>query len=317
MQKENKKSQKKYWLPVILILAGVALVVLVVIGVAFSIYKVSDISRGVGEDAYYPSPAADLGYTEDLISYDASAEAVTEETAEESAVGEADLGTTTKIIKTGALSLTVTSTSEAVTKITQLTEQAGGFIQNSYTYTTSDDRLAGEVTARVPVAQFNALVEQIKQEAEVVVSEDISGEDVTEDYIDLDSRLTNLRAQENQYTEILKQAQSVEDILKVTKQLDAVRQEIEVIQGRLKYLENKTDLATLTIYLSEETELSALSEKWQPLENVRLAFRSWVKALQKLLDILVWMAIFLLPPALIVFLIVKIILRRRRNKKNK
>lgn len=313
MSDKNKKSGKKFWLALIIVLLIVFIgLPALLVGLGFVVYQMDTATTGSSYSTLKTS-----SYDYDDYSYDAEYSSAAPLAMEEG-VTETELESTeTRVIKTGTLYLTVDNTQTAVTDITSLVKDRGGFVQDSYTYTTSEDRVAGEIVLRVPSDKFEGLIEAAKAKAKVVTSENVSGQDVTEDYIDLQSRLKSLQAQETQYNEILGQATSVEDILDVTSYLNDVREDIEIVQGRINYLDNKTDLATLTIYLSEKTELGALTDKWQPSENVRQAFRAWVEMLQSIVDGLVWLVIFLGPPVLVIYLIVKLILWRVRKKRSK
>jgi len=218
-----------------------------------------------------------------------------------------------KIIKTGSLNLTVDSTEGAMAEIKEIVQAKQGYISNSQIYTTKEDKLAGTIILRMPAQEFEQSITEIKKLAKVVTQEQISGQDITEEYVDLLSRLKNMQAEEAQYLEILKKAGSIADTLAVTKQLNIVREEIEVVQGRLNYMDDQTELSTVTVYLTEKTELGALADKWQPSENVRQAFRAWVRFLQSLVDRSVWLLLFLIPPALIIYLIVRLIIWRIRK----
>ncbi len=322
MSNKNKKSRKKFWVALIIVLVVLFIgIPALLIGLGMAVYQMDDATTG---SSYGTSSTKSYSYDYDDYDLDYySASPLAEESVVEDSDGEnyesTVESTETRVIKTGTLYLTVDSTQNSVTDITKLVQERGGFVQDSYTYTTATDRLAGEMTLRVPSDKFEGMLEAAKAKAKVVTSENVSGQDVTEDYIDLQSRLKSLQSQEAQYSEILKQATTVEDILDVTSYLNDVREDIEVVQGRINYLDNKTDLATITIYLSEKTELGALTSKWQPSENVRQAYRAWVEMLQSIVDGLVWLFIFLGPPALIIYLIVKLILwrvRKKRKKKN-
>lgn len=222
-----------------------------------------------------------------------------------------------KIIKTGNLSLSVAETEKAITSISAAVKDYSGFVQNSRTYETKNERTAGEMTIRIPVASFEEALIAIKAQAKVVISEALAGQDVTEEYIDLEARLKNKQETEARYTEILAKANSVEDILKVTNALENTRAEVESLQGQLKYLANKTDLATISVSLTEETNVIATTKTWEPLENARQAFQTWIIFLQKLADLLVWLIIFLLPPTVIIYLMVRVIIYIYRRKQHK
>lgn len=221
-----------------------------------------------------------------------------------------------KVIKTGSLNLVVAKISETVNKITAFSMEKKGFIADSNIYTRDDKTQYGTVVMRVPAKQFDAAFTFLKGLARTVESESVSGEDVTEEFVDLQSQLKNLRLEEAQYQEVLKKAQKVEDILNVTQYLFQVRGEIEGIEGRIKYLANLTDLATITINLAEEPTLQIPTGEWKPWVTLKEAFQSSVRLWQGLVSVIIWLVIVILPVAIIVWIIVKIIkaVRRRRNK---
>ena len=123
----------------------------------------------------------------------------------------------------------------------------------------------------------------------------MSGQDMTEDYVDLESRLTNLRAEEKQYLIILKEATTVEDLLNVSDYLSAVQGEIETIEGRLKYLDSQTNFSTITISIYEEASLVVPTSDWRPFEVVEKAFNRLIIVLQGFFDLLIWGVIFGVP----------------------
>lgn len=212
-----------------------------------------------------------------------------------------------KIIKTGVLDLVVEKINDAVTKITDAVTQKGGFVSNSNIYTREDKTQYGTITVRVPSEHFETTMTGIKDIAEIVERESVSGVDVTEQFVDLESRLTNLRIEEEQYQEILKDAKEVEDVLKVTERLYDVREDIERIEGRLKYLANVTDLSTIRIDLSEEPIFEVPTAEWRPLTTIKNAFRSMIQFWQGLLGALIWVLFFAVPIGILVFVIYKLV----------
>jgi len=192
-----------------------------------------------------------------------------------------------------------------------------GFISSSDIRTRDDETQYGTVTIRVPVKDFEKSVNELKKIAEVVQSESLSGVDVTEEFVDMEARLKNLRIEEEQYREILKTAKKIEDILKVNEYLFNIRGQIEGIEGRIKYLSNLTDLATIEITLSEEPTIRIPTSEWRPLDTIKIAFSAMVRMLQGFVNILIWLAFICLPIALVVWAIIMAIrfIRRRSNNK--
>ena len=159
-----------------------------------------------------------------------------------------------KIIRNGELTLETESPTEGLRKITAAAESHGGFVVTSE-FKQNPASAGGKVTqsvtvvARVPASQFASALEQIRNAGERVVQEKISGQDVSEEYLDVEARLRNKKALEGQFLDIMKQARKVEDALDVQTQLADVRTEIERLEGRRRFLENQAALSTITTTL--------------------------------------------------------------------
>jgi hypothetical protein len=166
-------------------------------------------------------------------------------------------GTSTdrKIIKTGRISIEVEDFDTAASAVEGLAATAGGFISNSNSYITSEGQKRGTITIRIPAEGFESVLDEVKKLGEVK-STSSSGQDVTEEYIDLEARLKNYQRQEERFLAILDNATTVEDVLKVEEQLGRVRGEIERIEGRLRYLDNYIDLSTITVEISEPVPIT-------------------------------------------------------------
>jgi len=153
------------------------------------------------------------------------------------------------IIFTANLGLKVDDVDSAMNEIRNITENLGGFVSGVST-SKRDGGKIGVITIRVPQAEFYNAILAIEKLGEVE-SKDVKGEDVTEQYIDLKARLSNLQRQEQRLLEILDLAKTVEEVLRVESELNNVRSEIERLTGQIQYLETRVDLATITVSLSE------------------------------------------------------------------
>lgn len=159
-----------------------------------------------------------------------------------------------KIIRNGELTLETESPTDGLRKITAAAEAHGGFVvtsefkQNPVSAGAKPSQSV-TVVARVPASQFAAALEQIRNAGERVVQEKVSGQDVSEEYLDVEARLRNKKALEGQFLEIMKQARKVEDALDVQTQIADVRTEIERLEGRRRFLENQAALSTITTTL--------------------------------------------------------------------
>lgn len=159
-----------------------------------------------------------------------------------------------KIIRNAEFQLEVTNPADAQRRITSIAETLGGFVVTSEskqrdTGDPAKPELEATLVVRVPALQFNSAMEQIRAVANQVVHEKATGQDVTEDFIDLEARIKTQKALELQFLEIMKQANKVTDALEVQRQIAEVRNDIEKLEGRKRFLENRASLSTITINL--------------------------------------------------------------------
>jgi len=157
-----------------------------------------------------------------------------------------------KIIRNADITIEVPSTSEAQHVVTSIAEAHGGFVVTSASkqresVDPSQRTLDFKLVVRIPFDKFGVTLDEIRKLASNVPEEKTTGEDVTEEFIDLEARIKTQKALELQFIEIMKQAKKVEDALEVQSQLADVRTEIEKLEGRKRFLENRSSLATITV----------------------------------------------------------------------
>ncbi|MFA6132055.1 MAG: DUF4349 domain-containing protein [Patescibacteria group bacterium] len=226
-----------------------------------------------------------------------------------------------KIIKTGYLEMVVDSANEAATKISALATGMGGYTQDSSISEDESGIKYGTVTVRLPTDVFENAMTEIKKIAVSVATESSNAQDVTEEYTDLEAQLKNAQAQETEYLEILKKAESVEDILSVQSYLGNIRSQIESLQGRIKYLSNLTSYSTITTYLSEDPTINIPSKEFRPWAAIKEAAQAVVSVLQGLVITLIWLVIMgvgvLAPIALVIWLVVWVVKKIWRNRRSK
>lgn len=213
-----------------------------------------------------------------------------------------------RIIKTGQMSLQVKDTPKAIDEIRALVKTNNGFIESSTLNDNGSGPRSAWMTLRIPVTSFDATLAQLKSIATLVVSESVNGQDVTADFVDLEADLRNAKAEESSYLEILKRSGAIDDVLAVTKQLADVRGRIERLEGRKRFLSNRTDLATISVSLTEDTRIEAPSSNWRPLEVARQAFQDLIVGLQMIVNFTIRLVItvigLLLPIVLLAGLLV-------------
>jgi len=215
-----------------------------------------------------------------------------------------------KIVKNGYLRLVVEKVSDSASEIARLATARGGFVQSSSVTERGDGTYSGNVSVRVPVEKFEETMSAIKELATLVKSDTSTGQDVTEQYTDLQAQLRNAKAQEETYLAILKQARTVEDTLKVQERLGQIRSVIESYEGRLKYLENTTSYSTISVSLEEEATVRAPTKEFRLSAIFKNAVQTLVSAAQDLAAGLIYVVIvwggILLPIALLAWIVWKI-----------
>ncbi len=196
-----------------------------------------------------------------------------------------------RVIKTGELSIRVQDTPKAMEDVKRIALSKNGYIESSSISDDGTSPRSGVLTVRVPAASFEQTLSELKALGVLVLSESVHGQDVTMQYVDLEADLKNARAEEASYLEIMKRSGKIEEVLMVTERLANVRGRIERLDGQKRYLENQTDLATITVSLTEETKIEIPSKTWQPYEVLRSSIREIVSALQALVDLLIRLVI--------------------------
>jgi hypothetical protein len=210
------------------------------------------------------------------------------------------------VIKNVSLSLVVDDTTGSVEAITQLAESMGGFVVALNTYQTTYGPEAkpaqqATLTIRVPSVKLNEALKQIKGMAVEVKNENISGQDVTSEYTDLKSRLTNLEAAEKQLQSIMAEANKTEDVLAVYNQLVYTREQIEVIKGQMKYYEEASALSAISIELIPNIATQPIEVGgWKPEGVAKQAIEDTIRFLQNATDGLIYFGIARLPFLLLV-----------------
>lgn len=160
-----------------------------------------------------------------------------------------------KIIKTAQLVLRVKDIQESYNKIVFLAESHGGFVADA-SFWQGDNRRQAGITVRVPSRDFDNAFRSVSELGEVR-SHNISGGDVTMEYVDVETRLANRETEAVRVRQILAKAEEIGDILMIERELARIEGEIESLKGRLKVLTDQVELSTLTIQLEEEPRPSA------------------------------------------------------------
>ncbi len=227
-----------------------------------------------------------------------------------------------KIISSAQLTLEVPTPLETQQKVSTIAVALGGFVVTSelkQSETRSADPAKQELSVmlvvRVPAAQFDSAINQILNTGGRIIDKKVTGQDVTEEFIDLEARAKTLKALEQQFLEIMKQATKVADAMEVQRQIAEVRTEIEKLEGRKRFLVNRASLSTISITLRTPTTIVVNSSGFG--RSVREAIAGSVELATGIVLGVVRLVILLIPIAIFfglpAFLLARYFLRRSKR----
>lgn len=155
-----------------------------------------------------------------------------------------------KLIKEGRVEFETDNLNSTRKTIFDAVYKYKGYVSSDQEFK-SPGRKSNTVIIRIPADNFDNLLEDATQGVEKFESKEINVKDVTEEFLDVQARLKTKKELETRYLDLLKQAKNVTEILEIEKQIGQLRSEIESIEGRLKYLQNKVSFSTLTMTFYE------------------------------------------------------------------
>ena len=228
------------------------------------------------------------------------------------------------IIRNADMTLVVTNTQAKLDEIAKIASDYKGFIVSQSTTQYNND-IQASVTLRVEAAQLDAALSRIRKLAVEVRSENVRGDDVTAEFVDLQSQLKNLEAAEAQLQKIMEKAEKTEDVMAVFNQLTQVRGQIDQIKGRMKFLSENAAMSAINLTLLPDTPSQPVEVAgWRPEGVAKRAIEALVSALQGLVNLGIWLVIFVAPillllalPVVVLVLVTRAILRRRKAKLTK
>ena len=214
-----------------------------------------------------------------------------------------------KIIKTARLVFETQDVENTHQKILQLASQFKGLVQNDNSGK-DYNRIYKNVTVRIPTENFQQFIDGISEGVAYFDHRDISRQDVSEEFVDLEARLKAKRTLEERYLELLKKANKVEEMLQIERELSNIREEIEAKQGRLQYLQNQVSMSTVHIEFYKTTAETGITQSYgQKMKNALQG--GWNGISVFFLGILYLWPLFLV--ALIIVFVLRIFLKRRKK----
>jgi hypothetical protein len=206
-----------------------------------------------------------------------------------------------KIVRTGELWLSVNDPIRTITDITAIAQQYSGYTVNQQNQVRAVTGEEGDITVRVAADRFDEARGRVKGLAVRVEQEHVTANDATKESIDFDARLRSLRAQEEQYLQILKSAHKVEDIVDVTEKLNDVRSQIERTQSDSDFLQKTVETSLIQVHLQSAPGGRFAGLDWHPLMRAKLELRDGIEALGEFAGAL--FAILVRLPAILLWLL--------------
>jgi hypothetical protein len=282
-------------------------------------------SEAVAEDKM-EMPAAE-GWDYDDVEEQAVAEEPESNRNYTSGSGESASALERMMIYNANLEIAVEDPASTMESVIKMAENAGGFVVSSNIYQSYSEsggtQPRASVTVRVPAGELDSILEAIKNLTpnpdEDVLSENVSGQDVTAEYTDLASRLRNLEAAEEALVALMEKAEDPEDVLNIFDELTYYRGEIEVVKGRMQYLEESVDLSAVSVNIITKESLKPIEiGGWEPKGTAKKAIQALINAGQFLADGVIWFGIFclpfLIPSGIAVYFLVRLIRKKKAKK---
>ena len=212
------------------------------------------------------------------------------------------------VIKDAVVNLLVEDTDRAAERLLDMTATLGGYVISSRTWYEHDYKQA-EFKLGIPSNNFEKAMNDIRRMGLKVMDENASGQDVSAEYVDLQSRLTNLEATTARVREFLADAKTVEESLKINGQLSELEAQIEQVKGQMRFYEGRAAFSTITVVLAPQyptptptlTPTSTLTPTttptitptpgWKPGETFREAANISSALIRGTIDLFIWIGV--------------------------
>lgn len=230
------------------------------------------------------------------------------------------------VIKNAEMRVSVADPTEAMQAVTQLAKRLGGFVVTSESQSAnnaSGGYKSAWISIRIPTAKLDDALQAIRDLAadgkDGVLSESVSGQDVTADFVDSQSRIRNLEAAENQLMTLMENTSDLEQTLRVFKELTRTRQEIEVLKGHVKYLQEAASMSMISATFVAEASLKPIEiGGWKPQGTAKESLQTLINIGQKIIDFLIRFSIvclpFLIPLGIGLFFLIRALKKRREKE---
>lgn len=219
-----------------------------------------------------------------------------------------------KVVVNSNFSLLVKDVTDTVSKIKGKTAEMAGYIVNTNIQRAEYSESA-VLEIRIPSDKVEQMTEYLRVLSVKVVSENVSGRDITDKYVDVERRISDLERQKTRMQEIMDQAVNVSQMLEIQRALDTIQNQIDNYKGQLIYMEGTTTTSKLTIHLSTD-ELAlpyAPEQPWRPEAVFKRAVRSMLGTAQNIGSAVIWLAVY--SPIIIGVIVVVKVIKKLKNRK--
>lgn len=231
------------------------------------------------------------------------------------------------VVRNANLTIVLDDPAQALNTISQMAEAMQGYVVTSNLFKTTSSQgkefPEASITIRVPSDKLTTALDQIhklvKDPNKDISNETVTGQDVTKEYTDLQSREKNLEQAEAQLREIMASATKTEDVLAIYNQLTQVREQIEVLKGQIQYYQESAALSSIAVTIHATASVQPLEVGgWQPVGIARDAVQALINTMQVVANVAIWLALYVLPVALVIFIPLRLLWWvYRRNQKNR
>ncbi len=264
---------KKNWLVIVL--------VLVVLGLVGKEKSVTMMSAGVrnSESSTIAYPMMDKGIASGSFYGGGSAPTIT---------------TQRMVVQDTNMSMLVKDVAVTIKSVERVATEMGGYMVNR-SVSKPEGAASGNITLRVPTEKRESALDEIRTLGVKVVSENVFGDDVTDQYVDIDTRIANLQKVKAKMEGIQDQAQQVQDLMQIQMQLNNIQEQIDNLKGQQNFLSQTAKLSKITVSLSTD-ELAlpyAPDDAWRPAVVFKTAVRSMIGSLRSIVDVVIWMFVYL------------------------
>lgn len=251
---------------------------------------------------------------------DADEENTNGDTAEDEDGATADSESDRMVIYTADMRISISDFKKAQDEVQSLIDETDGYVVDSSSSSSNDSEQQGQITARIPQETFDDFLDQVEEIADEVKERNVSGEDVTKEYVDLESRLDAKKDVKERLESLMDEADDSDDLLDISNKLGDTQEEIEEIKGEMEYLENHSAMSTVNIDMTEEKVKAGDVKKQADLNTWQKTKRALVASTNAIMTFFSGLVVFLigfspiLVPLIFIAGIIYWIYRKRKNK---